>query len=145
MRGLLGVGEGLQLVDETPREARAQVLAQGELRRRLAAGGEHRRRALARGVDRGEKTLLRRSFELLDIVGEHEARIRAARSVEKVSTATSRLAPQIEHRLARRSGGEVAHRCDGLGVRPGDEVVEIRLERRPDVEDELLHLARIPI
>src|SRR3954467_11090438 len=108
------------MVDESPAQAGAQVLAQSEARRRRAAGGKNRRTAIASGIDRDEKRLLSRLAERIDVVGDQALAIGAGGGTEQVSAPAARPTPQVDEVLTEPAIGERAPPPRRLGVRSGD-------------------------
>src|SRR6266850_4791713 len=62
---LFGVREGLELVNQAPGEAGAEIFAQWQLRGWGSARRKHPGLSIARGIDRDEQRLLRSGIERL--------------------------------------------------------------------------------
>jgi len=139
MTRLVRVARGQELVHEPPGEPGAQVGPQAELRRRLWPCGQHARPPIARVVDRDEERLLAGCIERVDVIGHHERRIRARGGSQEMRAPAARRAPQIDDPLARSAGRELAHARQRFAVGPGDEIAEVSLDRRRDLQGELLH------
>ena len=158
---LLGVGQAVKLVDEAPRQPRADVLAQHELGRRDTAAGDQR--AGARRADlvlQHEELLLPHRVETIDVVRQIEpyggvelhgsvravepaAGVAGGDCLQQMRPAAAFTAPEIDKPL-RTAGGERAQSGDHLGIAADDEVVERRAQRLDQVERQLL-VGRIPI
>ena len=151
---LFGVGEAVQLVDEAPRQPRADVLAQRQLRRRRARTGEqHRARATRapRSAARTAAAAVRRRS------GRHRRRDRAVRpgrsSIARLRvdpaarraggdraqqvTATAALRAPEQHEALAAAIDERAQRGNRFGVSADDEVVERGAQRLDEVEGQL--------
>src|SRR6185436_2500078 len=81
---LLGLAERLEVVDEAPGEARAQVFSQRQGGGGRRAGGENRAPAVAGGIDRAEEPLLSVGVEGLHVVGDGELGIGARRGAQEM-------------------------------------------------------------
>jgi hypothetical protein len=99
MQGLVGVGERFQLVDESPAQARAQVLAQSEPGRRRDSGGEDCRTAFAGRIDRDEERLLGASLNASTSSAITSAGLALAAAASRWLRPLPGRAPEVDDRL----------------------------------------------